>query len=472
VRTYRVTARRFLSYLQITFPEIIRVSQLRSDPHVFGWCQSLSQEDPPLSQRTRQVYLLNLWRLFRALASQGHPLQPALICRDNLAVPLAITARSRLPHLRFGDVFNTRIETLATTLRPSTVAQYRVVADHFLNYLRTDFPQLVDLSELRRNPHLTGWFRCLCEQQPPLCERSRQKALLQLRRLFDDLTAEGHPLQIGLILHEDFPRLPHHLPRALSPDQDGRLQQELRRTDDLLCNALLLTRLTGIRIGECMDLALDCLRPVAPNQWALHVPLGKLLTERMIPVDDDVRHIVTRILTLRSSAPLSHLTKSRTFLLPRGNRVTLYQDLRLGLQQAAVRIGDSDHITPHRLRHSYATEMIRLGVSLPALMDLLGHKDIRMTLLYVQITQQDLFREFHGARQNAVHRHHIPNLDPASTAVNGSGISGIRRSLAATRHLLEIFRRQLQDEQARRKLQRLDKRLLNVAFELDRFRPE
>jgi site-specific recombinase XerC len=104
-----------------------------------------------------------------------------------------------------------------------------------------------------------------------------------------------------------------------------------------------------------MDLALDCLRPVAPNQWALHVPLGKLLTERIIPVDDDVRQIVARILTLRSSAPLSHLAKSTSFLLPRGNRVTLYKDLRLALQQAAVRIGDSDHITPHRLRHYAAS---------------------------------------------------------------------------------------------------------------------
>ena len=45
----------------------------------------------------------------------------------------------------------------------------------------------------------------------------------------------------------------------------------------------------------------------------------------------------------------------------------------------------------HR-RHSYASEMIRLGVSLPALMQLLGHKDIRMTLRYVQVTQHDLKR--------------------------------------------------------------------------------
>jgi len=60
----------------------------------------------------------------------------------------------------------------------------------------------------------------------------------------------------------------------------GLLQQELRRTDNLAANALLLIRATGIRIGECLDLSLDCLRQLGPGRWALHVPLGKLHTER------------------------------------------------------------------------------------------------------------------------------------------------------------------------------------------------
>jgi len=109
--------------------------------------------------------------------------------------------------------------------------------------------------------------------------------------------------------------------------------------------------------------------------------------------------------------------------------------------------------------------MIRLGVSLPALMQLLGHKDIRMTMRYVQVTQTDLQREFHFARQNAVQVHPIPQLPTSSSA--GPDLGGIRRSLSATRHLLEMYRRQLQDETARRKLRRLDKRLVSVDFELE-----
>ena len=180
-----------------------------------------------------------------------------------------------------------RIQTLATILRPSTTRHYRGVARHFLSYLHTDFPHLLDLSELRREPHLFGWFRRLCEHTPPLSSETRQSYLLVLRRLFVDLADTGQPLQPGLIRSGDIPPRPEYLPRALSPEDDRQLQQELSRTNDLLANALLLTRATGIRIGECMHLALDCLRSLGPNQWGLHVPLGKLYTERLVPVDEE-----------------------------------------------------------------------------------------------------------------------------------------------------------------------------------------
>jgi hypothetical protein len=90
-------------------------------------------------------------------------------------------------------------------------------------------------------------------------------------------------------------------------------------------------------------------------------------------------------------------------------------------------------------------------------------------LRYLQVTQQDLQREFHLARQNAMQCHLVPKLllpDRLSSA--SSDLPGVRRALTATRHLLEMYRRQLADEESRRKLQRLDKRLLTVSLELDR----
>jgi site-specific recombinase XerD len=373
----------------------------------------------------------------------------------------------RPPRGTLEEILEDYIQTRATTLQPYTVKNYRSAIHQFLFYLNAAFPQVRRLSQLCRDPHLLGWFRWLCEHHPPLCNTTREKYLLCLRRVFDDLTVQGPSMQRNLILPEDFPPLPQHLPRALSPEDDQLLQQELRRIDNLSTNALLLTRATGIRIGECIHLALDCLRPLGQDQWALHVPLGKLHTERLVPVDESVRQIVNRILVLRTQAPAYQLAKSAAWLLPRSGGFYALQGLRAALTGAAERAGCSHHVTPHQLRHTFATEMLRLGVSLPSLMQLLGHTDIRMTLRYLHITQQDLQREFHLARQNATHRHVVPQLTLPDRSA-GSDLPGIRQALAATRHLLGMYRRQLGDDKTSRKLQRLDKRLLTIAFELDR----
>src|SRR2546429_7872405 len=110
----------------------------------------------------------------------------------------------------------------------------------------------------------------------------------------------NHSIQPDFIRREDFPVQPRYLPRPLSLQEDQLLQQELKRTDNLVANALLLMRATGIRIGECLDLSLDCLRQLEPDRWGLHVPLGKLHTERLVPADPELRQIVERILALRA----------------------------------------------------------------------------------------------------------------------------------------------------------------------------
>ena len=67
------------------------------------------------------------------------------------------------------QIFETHIQTLALTLRHDTVTNYRSVARRFLRYLHAAFPRVRRLAQLRRDPHLLGWFRWMCEQDPPLC---------------------------------------------------------------------------------------------------------------------------------------------------------------------------------------------------------------------------------------------------------------------------------------------------------------
>jgi len=116
-----------------------------------------------------------------------------------------------------------------------------------------------------------------------LSNQTRTVYLHCLRRLLDDLAANGHPLPPDLIRRQAFPPLP----RPICPNRC--LQKTINcysrncRTDDLPAHALLLTRATGIRIGECISLPLDGLRQLGSDQWALHVPLGKLHSERWSP---------------------------------------------------------------------------------------------------------------------------------------------------------------------------------------------
>ena len=91
-----------------------------------------------------------------------------------------------------------------------------------------------------------------------------------------------------------------------------------------------------------------------------------------------------------------------------------------------------------------------------------------MTLRYVQVTQQDLQREFHLARLNTAPLHSIPKLPlPPTTAPVQADIAAIHDAIAATQHLLQLFRPQLHDDKSRRKLRRLSQRLLNLGHELD-----
>jgi len=377
-------------------------------------------------------------------------------------------------------IFEEQLETLAVALRQSTIGYYRSAVNRFLRYLHTAYPQLHHASQLRRDPHILGWLRSLGQETPPLTNRSRRACLMCVRRLLDDLISNGQPLPEGLILRQDFPPPDLYLPKPLSPENDRLLEQQLRQTDDLHANALLLLRATGMRIGECLHLQIDCLRhlsahPQQDDQWALHVPLGKLHSERWLPADDCIRQIVARILALRGTAALPQPDSSSDWLLrePDGRRVC-YQRMWQALHDAARRAGCSAPVRPHQLRHTFASEMVRLGIGLPALKELLGHRDIRMTMVYVAVTQNDLQRQYRLARAALSHLHVMPEFAAKTAAgmATSAGIPTVLESLAATRHLLEMFRRQLKNEKVRRKLTRLANRLVKIGAELGKLAAE
>jgi site-specific recombinase XerD len=349
----------------------------------------------------------------------------------------------RTPPHPLEQALRARVRLLATTLRPATVRHYEHTVRLFMDYLRRCFPEVQRPNQLRRDPHVLGWLEYLWTRRirhsgKPLSAPTRAALLIQLRKLLDLLADHAFPPRPGLLLSEDIPHPDQLLPRPLTPEDDARLQVELRSRNDLLSSALLLTRLTGLRIGETVDLSADCLRHLGAEQWALHVPVGKLHNERWTPVEQEARTLVARLRFLRTLPPAA----PPQFLLPRPKGATvLCTDLRKALRSAAAQSGIVAPIVPHQLRHTYATSMLRAGVSLPALMKLLGHRTANMTLRYVQVTQQDLQREFLLAQRNPRHRIPVPAPLLAADPLSADATAVAERLSAAIR-VLDLYRLQ------------------------------
>jgi integrase len=346
---------------------------------------------------------------------------------------------------------------------------YRRAARRWLAFLALHFPNVLTLSELRRDPHMLAWLCSLCERHPPLGKKARYNETVCLRRILDDLACTAHdPPPPGLLLWDDVPLLDKYLPRPLSPEDDACLDQQLRAIGDLSACALLLTRATGVRIGECIDLTVDSLEHIAAADWALHVPVGKLHTERYVPVDADTRATFGRMLELRAALPQA---RTSSFLLPRPkSHHAWHMTLHLALRRAALQAGCSRRPTLHQLRHTFATSMIRAGLPLPALMRLLGHRDIRMTLRYVDVSGEDLQRQFHLARQQGNCNYPLPSL-PLLQSAFSCGLPGIRQALESARSLLETFRRDIHEARLRRNFDRLAKRFSALAADIAKLIP-
>jgi hypothetical protein len=186
----------------------------------------------------------------------------------------------------------------------------------------------------------------------------------------------------------------------------------------------------------------------------------------MVPVDSFVCELVQRLRFFRSFDPLP--ADGRLLARPSGREVLIKQ-LRPYLHAVSTAVGIPTRIVPHQLRHTYATEMVRAGVSLPALMKLLGHTNPEMTMRYVEVASDDLQREFHLARSKSRHLAPQPKAPIISPR---AGLEGVVDSLLFAQHAIEMFRRSLPEGPPRRCLDRLSNRLTKILSEARKLNPE
>jgi integrase len=284
------------------------------------------------------------------------------------------------------------LTTIAATLRPATVDLRADSLIIFAEYLAAAHPQVTSLTQLTREHiedflaynHKRPWRGRVARDQPVSPVVSK-RAVIDVRCFLDDLAlwgwADRPPRR--LLFPTDIPRLDRPLPRALPPDTDRDLMTAIAQlADPFARTGLTLLRGTGIRLGELLDLELDCVWDSPSHGSWLKVPLGKLATERTVPLDATTLAALDEWIAQRGpqrALPHPRLGRPADFLFTeRGKRPTAWR-LRRGLDDAATaaglcgRDGQPLHPTPHQLRHTYATSLINAGMSLQALMALLGH---------------------------------------------------------------------------------------------------
>jgi len=343
--------------------------------------------------------------------------------------------------------------TLGATLKPATVAGRTKALLVFFDYLATHHPALRRLDQLDRVAHVEpflAWARHRPWRGANRGDRTISLTqfhhdLVDLRCFFEDIAAWGWASapRRRLLFTTDLPRLPEPLPRALPPDHDAALMAAVADLDDALCRTgLQLLRATGMRVGELLDLELDCLLDFADHGTWLRVPLGKLATERTVPLDPETLVVLDAWTAQRGwQRPIHHprFDRPADFLfLERGRRPTAFR-LRQGLKRAVATAGLLGpngaplHVTPHTLRHTYGTSLINGGIGLPALMALLGHVTPEMTLRYAKLASPTVRAAYETAMAKVRVGRLLP-ISPTGTAPpTPDRVSWLRSEMLKTR---------------------------------------
>ncbi len=296
----------------------------------------------------------------------------------------------------------------ASPASPTPSAAWRPGWQTFGRFLAEVDPTLGSLAELDRCRHIEPYLIALtqaasrCGGRLSVAEQARRT--YAVANFLAEIAEWGWPdAPARRLLHRsDVPRQPQPLPRYLPPDADRRLAEALAAAPPasrLAADACLLQRACGLRVGELLDLELDCVHEVEGQGAWLKVPLGKLDTERMVPLDPETLALIDRIAARRSPGrPLPHPRTGRPaqFLFTHHGRRLTARMIAAELDRAGTAAG-LGHVTSHQLRHTYATALVNAGCSLQALMALLGHVSAAMSLRYGRLFDHTVRVEYERA---------------------------------------------------------------------------
>jgi len=288
-----------------------------------------------------------------------------------------------------------RTHCVARGLRPLTLVAYENSLKQFSEWIRvTHADQAPDLVTAR---DVLQYLQHLRDDRGN-GDSAVNRAVTVLRRFYQAIVAMGHldHQHNPLLGFPSIKAVPRKLPVSLAQDQVTRLLAEPKSDTVIgLRDRALLALLygTGIRASECTSLRngdVDLVRLTISVK-------GKGGHERVIPLNPQLADVLRIYANARGPAlPAAPFFRSR-FGGPL-SRGAVYERVRTWGQRSRVGIP----LSPHRMRHTFATHLVRAGVGLVTIRDLLGHRQITSTQIYLHVTADDL--------RSAAARHPIGSL--------------------------------------------------------------
>ncbi|MFB0546146.1 MAG: site-specific tyrosine recombinase XerD [Anaerolineae bacterium] len=279
--------------------------------------------------------------------------------------------------------------TVEKNYSQNTIAAYRNDLSQFITFLRERMPSVTAWIEVSKEIILS-FVLYLKEREYTSSTVARKVAAI--KSFFHYLVASDY-LKDDPTATLDSPRVSKHLPKAISPEDIGRLlaAPAERSTPKALRDKALLEVLyaTGMRVSELVSLNVDDVNLASNNVRCL----GRGAKERIIPIYEEVAEALQTYLNRGRIQLLRDPNEGALFLNLRGQRLTR-QGLWLIIKLYAEQVGITSDVTPHTLRHSFATHMLNDGVGLQEVQKLLGHANISTTQVYTQVR---------GERRREVH---------------------------------------------------------------------
>jgi integrase/recombinase XerD len=272
---------------------------------------------------------------------------------------------------------------------PHTLAAYRRDLAGFIAFLErrrrsVGAARLGDLSEYLVELRRRG-----------LGARSAARHLSAVRGLYRFLLASGE-IQRDPTEHLESPRPPRRLPRTLSVEDAAALVEspDLSAREGLRDRAMLeLLYASGLRASECLALRLEDLNIAAGYVTAT----GKGNRQRLVPVGAQALRWVERYAATSRPAFVKRGDPGALFV-NRYGRPLSRQALWMVIKRAGRRAGVRSTVSPHTLRHSFASHLLERGADLRSVQAMLGHADIATTQIYTHLPSsavRAMYRKFH-----------------------------------------------------------------------------